>query len=104
MVKGHLVRNLRTGQFYIEVTFTPKYKECLFQRIVEHCAKSLSTNELKAAYNDCNEQLLKMDPNDVPQNFHELMNELSQAMINRKAYDEPLISSVQLEAKEEKKQ
>ena len=103
MVKGHLVRNLRTGQFYIEVTFTPKYKECLFHDIVEHCAKSLSVNELKTAYNDCNEQLLKMDPNDVPQNFHELMNELSQAIINRKAYAEPLVSSVQSN-QEEKKQ
>jgi hypothetical protein len=58
--------------------------------IVEHCAKALSNNELKEVYQECSKQLLKLGPDNTPENFNEIMKELSQALINRKCYVENL--------------
>lgn len=88
MNNAQMVRNTRTGQFYIEVRFPTNDKLDLWQNIIEHCAKSLSTNELKTVYDECNKQLLATDPDDIPLNFKEMLKELQQTIVNRHAYCE----------------
>lgn len=83
-----MVRNTRTGQFYIEVTYPNKGTNSLWHGIIEHCAKDLTTNELKTVYAECNKQLLATDPNDIPLKFKEMLTELQQTIINRHAYAE----------------
>lgn len=87
-MNAKLVRNTRTRQFYIEVEFPNQDKYEMWEGIVEHCAKGLSSNELKIVYAKCNEQLLAMNPDDVPLNFRQMLKELSETIINRHAYGE----------------
>ena len=87
-MKANLVRNTRSSQCYIEVEFSNKDKDELFYGIVEHCAESLSINELKIVYAECNKQILAMNPDDIPLNFKEMLKELQQTIINRHAYAE----------------
>lgn len=87
MIKAELKRLTRSGQFCIEVTFPNGDTDQLWDMIVEHCSKTLSNNELKSVYDQCNNQLQKMNPDDVPQMFHELMAELRQTIIHRKLFD-----------------
>ena len=85
-MNAKFVRNTRSGQFYIEVEFPNNDKDQLFEGIVEHCAKSLSDNELKTVYAHCNKQLLAMNLTDAPLSFKEMMKELQQTIINRHVY------------------
>lgn len=85
-MKAKMVRNLETRQFYIEAKY-PNGNKCeLWEGIIEHCAKDLSANELRTIYADCNRWLLATDPNNVPLKFREMMRELQQTIINRKAW------------------
>lgn len=84
-MKALMVRNLKTGQFYIEVTL-PTGKKELWETIIEHCAEGFSNNELKIIYDKCNKQLLEMNADDVPQTFKHMMDRLREVIINRKAY------------------
>lgn len=85
-VKGELFRNTRSGQTYIKVIFPNGDEDNLWDNIVEHCAKNLTDNELAKIFDDCNKQLLKTNPKDVPLTFKELMTELQQTIINRKVW------------------
>lgn len=80
-----LKRNLKTGQFYIEIIIQG-HDINLWHGIVEHCAASLSNSELRTVYEICNKQIYSMDADDMPLRFKELMDELSQTIINRKAF------------------
>jgi predicted ribosome-associated RNA-binding protein Tma20 len=71
---------------HIEVTLPNKEVCELWEGIVEHCAKQLSTNELKTVYAQCSKQLSAINPDDVPLVFKKMMAELQQVIINRKAY------------------
>ena len=86
MTISKLVRRIESDQFYIKVQYDKENEKDLWHGIVEHCAKALTINELKKVYDDCNKQLKKLDKNDTPLLFIELMNELSQTIINRGVY------------------
>ena len=86
MINAKLYRNTRTGQISITVTFPNGDTDDLWKDIVEHCSKNLSTNELAKVFDDCNNQLKKMNPDDVPLTFKETMTELQQTIINRKVW------------------
>jgi len=86
-MKAKLVRNLKSSQQYIQVYFSDTQKEYLFSGIIEWCAQNLSINELQKVYAECNKQLSKMNPKDIPLTFQEMMKELQQTIINRKAFD-----------------
>lgn len=94
MIKAKLIREERTSQFYIEVTFNNGNKDKFWLLIVEHCAKMLSDNELKEVYKQCNKQISEMDSDDVPFNMKTLMKELESAVINRKCYNEVKINGL----------
>jgi len=83
--KAELRRNLRTGQFSIEVTIEG-YVNNLWDGIVERCAKSYSNSELREIYDSCHNQIEEMGSENVPLHFKEMLDELNQTIINRKAY------------------
>jgi len=87
-MSAKMIRNTGTGQFSIEVTYPNNDKDDLWEGIIEHCCKSLSDNELKAVYADCNKQLKAMKKGDVPFNFKVMLDDLRQTIIKRKAYNE----------------
>jgi len=85
LTSGKLVRNFRTNQFSIAVKIDG-YTKDLWLGIIEFCSKDLSVNELRKIYDDCNKQLKSMNPDDIPLNFTEMIRELQQTLINRKAW------------------
>jgi hypothetical protein len=87
-MSAKMVRDTGTGQFSIEVTYPNNDKNDLWEGIIEHCCKSLSDNELKAVYADCNKQLKSMKKGDVPFNFRVMLDDLRQTIIKRKAYQD----------------
>ncbi len=90
VLKAELFRNTRSGQHYIVVKYPDGNEEHLYDMIVAHCAKELTNNELKEVYRQCSKQLEKTAPDDIPPSFHELMNELTDAMVSRKCYDKTI--------------
>ena len=92
--KAELKRSLKSGQFSIEVTIDG-HELNLWEGIVEHCAKALSNSELRFVYDSCNKQTQEMGIDNVPLTFKEMLNDLNQVIINRKAYlvndPEPII-------------
>ena len=80
-----LERSLRTGQFYIKVVISG-HELNLWDSIIEHCANSLSNSELRAVYQACSKQINSMGPDDIPPKFRKMMDDLTEAMINRKAF------------------
>ena len=94
-IKAELHRYTHSGQFSIKVTYPNGDVHDLWDMIVEHCAKTHSNNELKEIYRQCSIQLSKMNPDDVPMSFRELMKELSQSLINRKCFIESVQSNVE---------
>ena len=80
-----LERRIRTGQFSIKVVISGHELD-LWNNIIEHCAKNLSNSELRAVYQACSRQIQAMSPDDVPLKFHEMMDDLTEALINRKAF------------------
>ena len=80
-----LERSLKTHQFSIKVVVSG-HELNLWNNIVEHCAESLSNSELRAVYRACSEQIQSMNPDDVPFKFQEMMDDLTETMINRKAF------------------
>ena len=83
--KAELKRNLRSDQFSIEVTIEG-HELNLWEGIVEHGAKKLSNSELRIVYDSCNKQTQEMGVDNVPLTFKEMLGELNQTIINRKAY------------------
>ena len=83
--KAILERRLRTGQFSIKVVVSG-YELNLWDGIVEHCAQSLSNSELRTIYQACSKQITSMSPDDVPLKFQKMMDDLTETMINRKAF------------------
>lgn len=83
--RGELVRraSMVGFDFEIEVSLPDGQSLSLYDTIVEHCAKDLSNKELKAVYESCNAQIKAMDPDDVPFQFYELMDDLHTAVVNR---------------------
>lgn len=77
-----LERSLKTHQFSITVTVSG-HELNLWNGIIEHCAKSLSNSELRAVYQACSKQIASMSSDDIPYTFNEMMNELTEAIINR---------------------
>jgi hypothetical protein len=82
-----MVRDIIRDQFYIEITFPNNYKFNLWEGMIEHCTKKFSDNELKAIYDDCNNQLKQMNQKDVPFLFKAMLNDLRQVIIKRKIYE-----------------
>jgi len=80
-----LERSLRSDLFYIKVVISG-HELNLWDSIIEHCANSLSNSELRAVYQACSKQLASMKPDDVPLKFQKMMDDLTEAMINRKAF------------------
>jgi len=80
-----LERRLRTGQFSIKVVVSG-HELNLWDNIIEHCAQSLSNSELRTVYRACSEQIQSMNPDDIPFKFQEMMDDLTEALINRKAF------------------
>jgi len=80
-----LERSLKTHQFYIKVMVSG-HELNLWNNIIEHCAENLSNSELRAVYQACGKQIASMNPDDVPFKFQEMMDDLTEAMINRKAF------------------
>ena len=80
-----LERNHRTGQFSIKVVVSG-HELNLWNNIIEHCAESLSNSELRAVYQACSKQITSMNPDDIPFKFQSMMDDLTEALINRKAF------------------
>ena len=80
-----LERSLKTHQFSIKVVVSG-HELNLWGNIIEHCAKNLSNSELRAVYQACSKQITSMSPDDVPFKFQEMMDDLTETMINRKAF------------------
>ena len=85
-MKAKFVRSTRTGQFYIEVQYPSLDILHLWDGIIAHCAKTLSNNELRQVWIDCKEQLATINTDDVPLSFNEMLNELTQAILDRGLY------------------
>lgn len=84
MVKALLKRYTKSKQFAIKVVYPNNDVNDMWIGLVEFCAKDFSDNELKQIWRDCNDQIACMNHKDIPFRFKELLNELSQIMINRK--------------------
>jgi len=80
-----LERSLRTHQFYIKVVIAG-HELNLWDSIIEHCAENLSNSELRAVYRACSKQIASMKPDDIPFKFQSMMDDLTEALINRKAF------------------
>ena len=80
-----LERSLRTHQFSIKVVISG-HELTLWNNIIEHCARNLSNSELRAVYQACSKQLASMSPDDIPIKFNEMMDDLTEALINRRAF------------------
>lgn len=84
-MKACLMRHLKSNQESIEVIIDG-HQSNMWKGIIEHCSKYYSNSELRTIYNLCSKQIEETDPDDVPFCFLEMMNELSETIINRKAY------------------
>jgi len=94
-VKAELVRS--DVQAYIEV-YLPGLRQggrdLLFSGLIDHCAKSLSPNELRKVLVDCEAQLRKLGPENTPPIFQEMVNDLRATMTRRGISFEPPLPQI----------
>lgn len=81
-IRAELKRQLGAGAA-IKVTGLPGEEE-LYGGIVEHCGLELSTNELREILKQVYAQLDKMEVDDIPLTFLEVLTELEKALKARK--------------------
>ena len=84
-LKAELKRHLRSGQESISVIMDG-HENNMWKGIVEHCAKYYSNSELRTISEICGKQIEKIGLDNIPLCFTEMMDELSETIINRKAY------------------
>lgn len=84
-IKAYLKRHLRSGQESIEVVIDG-HENNMWQGIIGHCSKFYSNSELRTISEMCGKQIEEMGIDNTPFCFTEMMNELNQTIINRKAY------------------